>query len=534
MKVFLLLILAQLIYLARGYSDGLEFGRGRADENNLRRVELMIINNLEGKRQVRKKKQFNWEIEESFSDFYRATLEFSTAFSLSMSMSGPVFPSTPSPPSGPPNVATASPDSPSPLGPSEVTPGPPSIPTGETNNPAPSEPSGSSDDPRPMESPVSPPSPSNTPGSPVAPGSPSIPTGQTKIPAPSEHPGPTETPVSPPSPSNAPGSPSIPTGQTKVPAPLEPSWSSGDPVSPLPSTALPLIPSLPPIFSVPITTTDPADPPHTLASSVSPVPSPIVQPQPTTANNPSSTSTSSTSQPSTEPPSSGPPTGTSDCRSTNTFVLGTAADESSTPIALDMSYTAESNNSAVEDFEDELVGELIRTAAFAIFGCDPEIGGKIAANTEEIIEATCDPTVDDGNECFVLQTTFIVGVEGPVDTDVAAYEAYKAIEERMADGTYAKAVPDVVFLEFLSPLPLLQPPGGGGGGGANAVDGVEDPDFQRDVDVSPWTIGFSVASVMGGFVSLLVYARAKRSRQNRLGRLDETTPWVSEGGETVV
>ena len=146
--------------------------------------------------------------------------------------------------------------------------------------------------------------------------------------------------------------------------------------------------------------------------------------------------------------------------------------------------------------------------------------------------ATCDPTVDGRNECFVLQTTFIIGVEGAVDTDVAAYEAYKAIKESMDDGTYTETVPDVVFLEFLSPLPLLQPPGSSGG--RNLPDRVENPDFQRNVDVSPWTIGFSVASVMGGFVSLLVYARSRRSRQNRREHLDETTPWVSPDGETVV
>ena len=53
-----------------------------------------------------------------------------------------------------------------------------------------------------------------------------------------------------------------------------------------------------------------------------------------------------------------------------------------------MSYTAESNTSAIEDFENDLVREFIRTATFAIFGCNPETRGKIAANTDEIVEGT--------------------------------------------------------------------------------------------------------------------------------------------------
>ena len=143
----------------------------------------------------------------------------------------------------------------------------------------------------------------------------------------------------------------------------------------------------------------------------------------------------------------------------------------------------------------------------------------------------CNPTMDRENECFILQTTFIIGVEGPVDTDIAAYEAYKAIQESMVNGTYTEAVPDVVFLEFLSPLPLIKPPRSGVG--ENSPDSVGNSDVQRDVDVNPWAISFSVASVMGGFVSLLLYARNRRSRQNRGARLDETTPWVSAESDAI-
>ena len=80
------------------------------------------------------------------------------------------------------------------------------------------------------------------------------------------------------------------------------------------------------------------------------------------------------------------PIGESDCPRTNALTLGTASDESSTPLALDMSYSAESNSSSFEEFETELVDEFIRSAVVAIFGCIPDTRGKIAPNTIEIVD----------------------------------------------------------------------------------------------------------------------------------------------------
>ena len=148
-----------------------------------------------------------------------------------------------------------------------------------------------------------------------------------------------------------------------------------------------------------------------------------------------------------------------------------------------------------------------------------------------ISSATCNPIVDSENTCFVLQTTFIIGVEGAVDTDVAAYEGYKAIKENMDNGNYTETVPAVASVEFVSPLPLIEPPGISDGD--PSPDSVDNSEFQRDVDVNPWTIGFSVASVMGGFVSLVVYARARRSRE-RGSLLEDTTPWVNPESENVI
>jgi len=147
-----------------------------------------------------------------------------------------------------------------------------------------------------------------------------------------------------------------------------------------------------------------------------------------------------------------------------------------------------------------------------------------SASLALVVLATCEPALNGTNECFVLQTTFIILVEGPVDTDVATYESYSAIKKAMDDGGYTQVVPTVVSLEFLSPLPLIPP-------GNTSPSEQVDSDLQRTVDVSPWTIGFSVASVMGGFVSLLVYAR---SRKRRRALLDETTPWVSPNDDAAV
>lgn len=137
----------------------------------------------------------------------------------------------------------------------------------------------------------------------------------------------------------------------------------------------------------------------------------------------------------------------------------------------------------------------------------------------------------DNNECYVMQTTVIIGVEGEVDTDVAAYDVYKEIKENMENGSYTDAVPEVVDLDFLSPQPIIPPPGvvDTDDNTPDAIEGTT----RSGANVSPWAIGFSVASVMGGFVSLLVWARSRRARQNT--SMDETSAsWVNPEGEAVI
>mmetsp|Transcript_22528 Transcript_22528/g.25128 ORF Transcript_22528/g.25128 Transcript_22528/m.25128 type:complete len:175 (-) Transcript_22528:45-569(-) len=148
---------------------------------------------------------------------------------------------------------------------------------------------------------------------------------------------------------------------------------------------------------------------------------------------------------------------------------------------------------------------------------------EILIDNESFVLATCTPTINNATECYVMQTAFIIGVEGIVDRDVAAFKAYSAILADMIDNEYIETVTNLLNVEFVSPLPILVPNGAIENGASNA----EESNVSRGVSVSPWTIGASVASVMGGFVSLMVYVRSRRSRQRRQLLLDETTPWVS-------
>jgi hypothetical protein len=54
-----------------------------------------------------------------------------------------------------------------------------------------------------------------------------------------------------------------------------------------------------------------------------------------------------------------------------------------------MGYIAESYSSSVDDFMTELEEELIATAVFAIFGCNPDTSG-INPNTREISDGKCE------------------------------------------------------------------------------------------------------------------------------------------------
>lgn len=137
--------------------------------------------------------------------------------------------------------------------------------------------------------------------------------------------------------------------------------------------------------------------------------------------------------------------------------------------------------------------------------------------------ASCTPTLDDAKGCFIMETEVILFLNGPVNEDEAAFEAYRTIQENMSGGLYIERVPTILNLQFLSPVPLPLPPGNGGGASEPIPVSTQS---EGSVNVSPWTIGSSVAVVMGGFVSLLVWTRAKRFGQRRQQLMEETS-WVN-------
>ena len=142
--------------------------------------------------------------------------------------------------------------------------------------------------------------------------------------------------------------------------------------------------------------------------------------------------------------------------------------------------------------------------------------------------ASCTATVDTAVDCFIMETEAIMFFTGPIDEDIAAFEAYKAIQGKMLNDRFIGIIPTIVRLQYLSPFPIPVPPGVDGDGS----DGEPIPvttNRSGTSNLSPWTIGASVASIMGGFVSILVWARARRFRQRRQQLMDETSSWVNSG-----
>jgi hypothetical protein len=253
-------------------------------------------------------------------------------------------------------------------------------------------------------------------------------------------------------------------------------------------------------------------------------PSTTAFPSPAPSSSPSTSPTTSPSV-SYEPSTTNSPTtvleGSTDCVIENGLSLGSSSDTSSTPLFLAVGYQAESTSSVVDDFQRELENELIGTAVAAILGCEADFTGSIFPQTLEV--ATCTSSLDEAEGCFIMETEAIVFVKGPVNEDVAIFEAYQAIQNGMISGRFVGLIPTILRLQFLSPLPLPVPPGSG--------EDTSEPipvSSNRDSsgNVNPWTIGASVASIMGGFVSILVWARARKFRQRRQQLTDETS-WVN-------
>jgi hypothetical protein len=201
----------------------------------------------------------------------------------------------------------------------------------------------------------------------------------------------------------------------------------------------------------------------------------------------------------------------------NGLSLGSLADNSTTPLFLAIGYQAESSSSEVDKVRAELENELLKTAVFAILGCEADFAQSVFPQTLQV--ATCGLTMADAEGCFIMETEAVLFVKGPVNEDVAVFEAYQAIQNGMTNGLYIGRVPTILRLQFLSPLPLPIPLGQG--------EGTSEPfpvSSNRDgSSVNPWSIGASVASIVGGFVSILVWKQARKYHRRREQLLDKTS-----------
>jgi hypothetical protein len=212
--------------------------------------------------------------------------------------------------------------------------------------------------------------------------------------------------------------------------------------------------------------------------------------------------------------------GRTDCLIDNGLSLESSSDNSTTPLFLAVGYQVESTSSEVDNVRDEVENELLNTAIVAILGCEAEFMQTVFPQTVQV--ETCAKTLEDAQGCFVMETEAVLFVKGPVNEDMAIFEAYQAIQNGMINGSYIGRVPTVLRLQFLSPLPLPVPPGQG----ESSPEPIPVSSDRDGSNVNPWSIGASVVSIMGACISILVCARARKYRQHRHQLMDKTS-WVN-------
>lgn len=144
----------------------------------------------------------------------------------------------------------------------------------------------------------------------------------------------------------------------------------------------------------------------------------------------------------------------------------------------------------------------------------------------------CSTTVEGAISCTTIETDLVFFLKGDVDPDRAAFSGYSAIRDKMDNDEYIGKIPTVLNIIYKSPLPLPAPPqvivdqGSNNDGNLNARD--------VKLQVSPWTIGACVASVLGGAVSLLVWTRNRQSRHHRHIQLVEDCSMVETSSRNPV
>lgn len=139
---------------------------------------------------------------------------------------------------------------------------------------------------------------------------------------------------------------------------------------------------------------------------------------------------------------------------------------------------------------------------------------------------SCEPSLDVSDSCTVMETDLLFFLNGDVDPDEASYAGYRSIEFSMANNDYVGTVPTIVKMEYLSPLPLPVPPHLTGGGATTKPPIVLSSTEDSTISVSPWTIGACVATMVGGIISIVVWARSRQTRHRRHVQLLDDNSWV--------
>jgi hypothetical protein len=128
----------------------------------------------------------------------------------------------------------------------------------------------------------------------------------------------------------------------------------------------------------------------------------------------------------------------------------------------------------------------------------------------------------------VYDTTFQVTIGEDIDPEKAAFLGYIFMQEEMDLGSFVDKLPILDRVEYLHPLPLFPP--NVVGEAPTAAPGLSSS--EGNLNVSPWTLGAVIAMCVGGAVALYVWARNRRTRNQRHMHLLEdvslASPQVSQ------
>lgn len=178
-------------------------------------------------------------------------------------------------------------------------------------------------------------------------------------------------------------------------------------------------------------------------------------------------------------------------------------------VKIKVGYLVESL-SFFSDYREDLEAKLLSVAVAGALECN-EGGAAFAEGialpiSTVLTGGACTSII---SPCVELESEFEFYAAGDVDTDLAAFMSYLLLQEEMDSGLFALDVPLVDRVEYVSPLPLLPPL-------------VLDPETFAPVSssrggggISPWTLGAVVAMSISGLVSLAVWARNRRTRNER-------------------